>query len=76
MIVTPSRNILVSLFSFAFGKQELEAKIEFKLSYNFNFFLTDLCGHGLPIVAFLKFTHLFQIPVEAERKRQSRSSGR
>jgi hypothetical protein len=31
--VTTSRNILVFLFSFAcFGKQELEAKIEFELS--------------------------------------------
>ncbi len=71
--VTTSRNILVSLFSFAcFGKQELEAKIEFELSNSSKkfriFCLIDLCGHGLPIVAFLEFTHLFQVSVMAEKK--------
>jgi hypothetical protein len=75
--VTTSRNILVSLFSFAcFGKHELEAKIEFELSNSSKkfriFFLIDLCGHGLPIVAFLEFTHLIQVSVKAKKKKTSK----
>jgi hypothetical protein len=69
------------LFSFAcFGKQELEDEIEFELSDSSMksriFFLTNLCGHGLPIVAFLEFTHLFQVLTKAKRKRQARNFGR